>query len=82
MYRIIIHVCFPLIRRTEADPNLTAFTGETTLHMAARVGSVEVARILIREGVSVCAEDVTLQTALHKAAERNNIDVVSILVRR
>ncbi|VDP77989.1 unnamed protein product [Echinostoma caproni] len=52
------------------------------MHMASRVGSADIARMLIDFGMCTDTEDLALQTAMHKAAERNNLDVMKLLIKK
>ena len=53
----------------------------TALHFAAEFGHVDVAIVLIQNGVDVRAVTNIKWTALHCAAENGSVDVVKVLVQ-
>ncbi len=58
----------------------TAPTQKTPLHLAARTGTVEMARILLRRGAELNARDHWGMTPLHEAAEAGRPDMVDFLL--
>ena len=53
---------------------------ETSLHLAAQKGHVDVAKVLVENGADVNAIDGFGQTTLHLAAFYGHVDVAKVLV--
>ena len=62
------------------DPDTKAKSGSTALHIAAREGNTEVARVLINAGADLDARGRGGQTALYWAARAGHVDFARILV--
>jgi len=56
--------------------------GRTPLHLAAGMGQVDVARMLVERGADMSAQDEHGRTPLHLAASRGRVDVARMLVER
>lgn len=56
--------------------------GETSLHLACRLGRVEVVHTLLGKGASVKAKDNAGWTPLHEACKQGNVDVVQALLMK
>src|SRR5216684_352227 len=54
----------------------------TPLHLASRNGHVDVARVLVKRGADLTAQNKSGETALHLASGRGHVDVARILVER
>ena len=66
-----------------ADPKVTRWNGETTLMIAAGVGSVEEVKMLLDHGVDVnSSEPKSLQNALMWAASEGHSAVLDVLIKR
>ena len=59
----------------------TTPSGCTPLHLAARMGRIEAAKLLIASGVSVNHTDLNRANALHYAAFMGRVDVCRILLQ-
>ena len=62
-----------------ADVNLQSDNGELPLHVAARVGNIDVVRFLIEQGSEIDVADNRGMTPLFTAAQRSHSDVVMLL---
>jgi ankyrin repeat protein len=54
--------------------------GWTTLHLASRMGHVEVARLLVEHGADVAARDEHESTALHFAVQEASVGLARLLI--
>ena len=54
----------------------------TPLHFAARDGHVDVAKVLLQNGVDLNAATKYKDTALHTAAEKGHFDIVKVLLEK
>lgn len=74
---------FKKLAATQLDRNINipAGNGETVLHIAARVGSIDIVEYLLRSSrIAVNAQDEKGRTALHLACEKGHLDVVKNLM--
>jgi len=55
-------------------------SGETVLHIAARRGDLEMARVIIEQGVDTELVDMSGSTALHAAVDRANPEMTGFLL--
>lgn len=61
--------------------NMPAGNGETVLHVAARMGNIDVVEYLLSTSrIAVNAQDEKGRTALHLACEKGHVDVVKDLI--
>ena len=66
-----------------ADPNVhTTDTGETPLHMAAKVGDQDAVNLLLEQGSELNPRDVEEKTPLQLATDTNAMDVVKMLLNK
>ena len=54
---------------------------KTALHVAAKNGHVDVAKVLIQNGADVNAVEKDKWTALHLAARNGHVDVAKVLIQ-
>ena len=54
---------------------------ETPLHLAAKHGHLEIAKLLVKKGAAVDTRDLTLSTPLILAAQYNHAQVVEYLIK-
>lgn len=59
-----------------ADPNSTRSAGRSPLYVAAKVGSVEAARMLLQHGARLEIETKKKRTPLHAATKNGHLDFV------
>lgn len=71
-----------LIRKGVKVNTKSLLDGLTPLHIAARHGGVETARILMENGADVNAVEKASETPLHWAAERGHEKTVSLLLEK
>jgi len=63
------------------DVHSRSFIGqETPLHLASRVGHIDVARLLIKHGANVAAQSKDWTTPLDEASEGGHVDVARLLI--
>ncbi|MBV9125223.1 MAG: ankyrin repeat domain-containing protein, partial [Planctomycetes bacterium] len=68
------------LTRDKTSLGARTLSGETALHIAARLGHVKVAEVLLAHGADVNARDRSKITPLHRAAEYGRSDVVKLLL--
>ena len=70
-----------LVVEHSQDVNFRSSTGqETPLHLTARAGHVEVARLLIELGADAAAQDKGGWTPLHRTSEAGDMDMARFLI--
>ena len=69
-----------LLEQPFVDLNCTNKYGQTALHIAAMMNSVEATKMLLAATVNLNGTDKFGQTALHKAARGDNVEIVKMLL--
>jgi ankyrin repeat protein len=63
-----------------ADLTLRDHGGQTALHWAVQIYSLQVVKLLLERGANANAQDETGRTPLHFAVKRDNSDIVKLLL--